>query len=446
MREAVLVLTPPPTPNGPLHVGHLSGPYVAGDIAARALRAAGRDVITQSGLDEHQNYVLTRAEARGEPVADTVAHFADLVQAGLAAARIRYDLMLRPMADAGYRDAVTRLLTELVDLKAVELAPFTLAACGGCGRVLHHARVEGRCPTCGAGAAGGTCEGCGGFCTAGSLQGARSTCCDAAPVPVEHVVPVLRLEEYRDRLCEFWTRAVLPPRLRTLIGGMLDTRLPDVPLAYPTDWGIAWGDGLRVDVWAEMALANLFAPARHLDPGVRTLSDCVGAWRGITEQWLFMGIDNAFYYAMMIPALHLAAGMPAGLTTGPTGLVVNEFYRLTGSKFSTSRQHAIWAHEYLTTEDVGAVRAFVSWDRPDRYETDFTPAAFEAFRDLYARALDGRLPGVPGPLADLELDRAVDALRPASFDPALAVRCALAAAAACPERAREVLHLVAGVD
>ena len=446
MREAVLVLTPPPTPNGPLHVGHLAGPYVAGDIAARALRAAGRDVITQSGLDEHQNYVLTRAESRGEPATETVAHFADLVQSGFAAARIRYDLLLRPMADTGYQDAVRRLLTELVDLKAVEVAPFTLTACGGCGRVLHHARVAGGCPTCGAGAAGGTCEGCGGFCTAATLKAARSTCCDAEPVPAEHVVPVLRLEEYRDRLCEFWSRAVLPPRLRALIGGMLDTRLPDVPLAYPTDWGITWGDGLRVDVWAEMALANLFAPARHLDPDVRTLADCVRAWRGISEQWLFLGIDNAFYYAVMIPALHLAAGLPAGLTTGPTGLVVNEFYRLTGAKFSTSRQHAIWAQEYLATEDAGAVRAFLCWDRPDRYESDFTPAAFAAFRDLYVRALDGRLPGVPTALADAELERASDALRPGSFDPALAVRGALAAAQARPERAGAVLRLVAGVD
>jgi methionyl-tRNA synthetase len=446
MREAVLVLTPPPTPNGPLHVGHLSGPYVAGDIAARALRAAGRDVITQSGLDEHQNYVLTRAEARGEPAADTVAHFAELIEGGFAAARIRYDLMLRPMTDTGYHDAVRRLLSELVEAKSVEVGPFALSGCGGCGRVLHHARVCGLCPTCGAGAAGGTCEGCGGFCTAATLRRARSTCCDAEPVPVEHTVPVLRLEEHRDRLCEFWSRAVLPPRLRALIASMLDAGLPDVPLAYPTDWGIAWGDGLRVDVWAEMALANLYAPARHLDPGVRTLADCVRAWRGITEQWLFLGIDNAFYYAVLIPALHLVAGLPAGLTTGPTGLVVNEFYRLTGSKFSTSRQHAIWAHEFLATEDAGAVRAFVSWDRPDRYESDFTPTAFAAFREMFAQALDGRLPGVPAALADLELQRAMDALRPATFDSALAVRCALAAAQARPDLTRAVLGLVAGVD
>ena len=106
---------------------------MAGDIAARALRAAGRDVITQSGLDEHQNYVLTRAEARAEPVADTVAHFAELIQAGFAAARIRYDLMLRPMTDSGYQDAVRRLLTELVETKVVEVAPVVLAECGGCG-------------------------------------------------------------------------------------------------------------------------------------------------------------------------------------------------------------------------------------------------------------------------------------------------------------------------
>lgn len=436
----VLVVTPPPTPNGPLHVGHLSGPYVAGDIAARALRADGRRVLTQCGLDAHQNYVPARAEARGEAPADTAAHYGSLVGEALRAARIGYDVMVDPLADAGYRDAVARLLTELVEAKVVELAPMSLRACAGCHRILHHARVVGACPGCGAGAAGGTCEGCGGFLAAADLVDARSTCCSAAPEPVTHPVPVLRLEEHRERLCEFWSRAVLPPRLRRLVAAYLDTGLPDVALAYPSDWGIEWGDGLRVDVWAEMALANLVLPARHLRPGADTLTGYLDAWGDVDEQWLFLGIDNAFYYAVLIPALHLAAGLP----DRPTRLVVNEFYRLTGAKFSTSRGHAIWAHEFLSTEDPAVVRAFVSWDRPDSYESDFLPAAYEAFKARYAAALDGTGPHLDAALADIELTRGERALRPDAFDPAAAVRAALAAAGSRPGRAARLLGLVGG--
>jgi methionyl-tRNA synthetase len=436
----VLVVTPPPTPNGALHLGHLAGPYVAGDIAARALRDGGRRTLTQCGLDAHQNYVLTKAEARGETAAETAAHYGGLVREALRAARIRYDIMADPLADPAYRDAVAGLLTELVEAKVVEVAPVSLAACAGCGRVLHHARVAGTCPACGAGAAGGTCEGCGGFRTAADLVGARSTCCSAGLRPVVHTVPVLRLEEHREQLCAFWSRAVLPPRLRRLIGSYLDSGLPEVPLAYPSDWGIAWGDGLRVDVWAEMALANLVLPARRLRPQADALTGYLDAWQDIEEQWIFLGLDNAFYYAVLIPALHLAAGLP----DRPTGLVVNEFYRLTGAKFSTSRGHAIWAHEFLATEDPAVVRAFVSWDRPDTYESDFRPAAYAAFQALHAAAVGGAGPVLDGELADIELARGERALRPDAFDPATAVRAALAAAGARPDRSARLLGLVGG--
>ncbi|MEE3921251.1 class I tRNA ligase family protein [Micromonospora sp. BRA006-A] len=123
------------------------------------------------------------------------------------------------------------------------------------------------------------------------------------------------------------------------------------------------------------------------------------------------------------PALHLAAGLP----DRPTGLVVNEFYRLTGAKFSTSREHAIWAHEFLATEDPAVVQAFLSWDRPDSYESDFRPEAYEAFAARYAATVAGTTAGLDGVLADTELTRGEQALRPEHFDPATAVRAALAA-------------------
>src|SRR5687768_11562511 len=119
MADTVLLVTPPPTPNGPVHLGHLAGPYVAGDIAARALRGAGRRVITQCGVDANQNYVLTRAEASGEPVEQVAAHYTGLIRGALAAMRIEYDAFADPLGDAAYSVSVSRLLTELVDAKVI---------------------------------------------------------------------------------------------------------------------------------------------------------------------------------------------------------------------------------------------------------------------------------------------------------------------------------------
>ncbi|WP_412543127.1 class I tRNA ligase family protein [Longispora sp. K20-0274] len=436
-----------PTPNGPLHLGHLSGPYVAADIAARAARMAGKDVMIMGGLDSHQNYVLTRAEADGRTGAESCAAYSDLIRRGMAAARLEYDLFLDPQADDSYRRGVAALFTELVDGKVIPVGETTLATCADCARVVHHARVSGRCPHCGQGASGGTCEGCGSFLSALDLLDATSTCHGTAVVPAPFRVPVLKLEEYRSRLAEHWAKSVMPPRVRTLLAGYLAAGLPEIPLAYPSDWGIAWdcdGVELRIDVWAEMALGYLYAVSRHLDADApATLAACVAGWAGVGEMWNFFGIDNAFYHLALIPAVLQAAG----LRSGPrVGLVVNEFYLLDGMKFSTSRGHAIWAHELLATEDPAVVRAYLSWDRPDTHGTDFTLAGFTAFKEYLGRILAGvDASPLPAALADAELERALRALRLETFDVAAAVRGAVNAHATRPERARRVLDAVFGI-
>ncbi len=445
MSGTALLITPPPTPNGPLHVGHLSGPYIAGDIAARAARAAGRDVITLCGLDSHQNYVLARADSDGVPPAEAIARYGGFIRRAMASARISYDLFLEPYGDTDYQSGVARMLTELVQRKAVSVEDVVLSACAGCGRVLHHARVGGTCPVCGQGAGGGTCEGCGSFLTAATLVDAESTCCRAAPEPITVAVPVLRMEQFRTTLAEVWARAQVPGRVRALFNGYLDEGLPDVPLAYRTDWGIPWswdGREYRIDVWAEMALGYLFAVPRHVSgDSPSDLGACLEGWTAIGEVWHFFGIDNAFYYGAMIPALLAAAGLPTGRLAG---LVVNEFYRLDGLKFSTSRNHAIWAHEFLAGEDPAEVRAYLAWNRPDRASTDFTLDGYRAFLGMLRAARSATVTGLPSDLVAAELERATTALALDAFDPPLAIRCLMNALASAPERAGAALTTITG--
>lgn len=441
-----LLVTPPPTPNGPLHLGHLSGPYLAGDVAARAGRAVGRDLVTLCGLDSHQNYVLARSEAMGRPVRETADHFAGLIRSALGHARVDYDIFIDPLADADYRAAVAELMTELVTAKAIVVDEVALPVCDTCGRTLHHVRVGGSCPVCRAGAAGGTCEECGSFLTAQNLIGAVSSCCDAPPRLVPARLPVLRLEDSREQLLEIWSQAVLPPRVRRLIGQYLSDGLPEVLLGYPSDWGIEWRHGddqLRIDVWAEMALGYLYAVACHVDPRARTLNECLAGWSQVDRVWHFLGIDNAFYYSTLIPALLVAAGLPTDVLGG---LLVNEFYRLDGAKFSTSRDHAIWAHEFLAEADPGVVRAYLNWSRPDVHGTDFTESDFTAFSAFYqaVTAGDATPPQLSPALAEQEVQRALRALRLESFDAGLAVRCALRAYPTLPGPAGAVLNQITG--
>lgn len=442
MDDLVVVTATAPTPNGSLHVGHLSGPFVAADVAARAARARGLRTLTVSGLDPHQNYVPAKAARQGRTPEAMLDDYEELVRRSLRAARIGFDIFADPRADAGYRDSVARLLCDFAQNDMVLTEPFTLFRCGSCQTMLHYAYVAGTCARCGAGSSGGTCEACGGYTTAGNLDGARCGKCGGAPEAVTAKVPVLRLESYRAELTDIWSRAVLPLRVRVLLGSYLTAGLPDVPLAYPSDWGIsslaADSDDQRIDVWVEMGLGLLAGIARRLDPSASDVSAYVAAWReGVGECWHFLGIDNAFYFGVLFPALFAAAGLSPGWLGG---LVVNGFYRLDGLKFSTSRNHAVWAHEFLAEQDPAVVRMFLCWDRPDRYESGFTRQAYAEFRDWVGPLLHagGSLPAL---LAEAEVRRAGHALEFGAFDPGLALRCLLAAG---PDRAPDLLAAITG--
>jgi len=444
--KPIVITATAPTPNGALHVGHLSGPYIAADVAARAERARGRQVMSVGGIDPNQNYVVAKAEREGRPTLDTLDDYSARVRDIFSAARISYDLFVEPQHDPAYRDAVAALVSELVSSGAAVEREVALLRCDACDRTQHHAYVAGTCPTCGAGSGGGTCEPCGSFVTAQTLVDAVCTGCGEPAREVSVRVPVLALEQYRERLLETWTRASLPPRIRALVGRYVAEGLPEIVLAYPTDWGIPVDGGdLRVDVWVEMGVGYLYAIARQLDPSVEaTAGDCVAAWEALGELWNFLGIDNAFYFSVMFPALLLAFGIE---TVPPGGIVCNEFYTLDGAKFSTSRNHAIWADEFLASEDPEWVRLYLCWDRPDRYQSDFTLAGYRTFRDGIAELLEGSTGSpLPAALAGQELDRAHDALRVGSFDAALAARCALSAIDADPDGARAVLELLASGD
>ncbi len=450
-----VLITPPPTPNGPLHLGHLSGPYVAGDVAVRAARARGESVLSVSGLDVHQNYVVTAAEQEGRTPAEVMADYGARIRSAFALAGVEYDLFLDPAQDEDYRTGVARLLDELLGHGgAVQVREVPWAVCASCGRGLHHARVAGRCRVCAAGAAGGACEGCATYAAAVDLVDAACTACGGALSVTPTALPVLRMEDVRAELTEAWSRAVVPARVRDLLDRLLTEGLPDVPLAYPTDWGIPGPAGTRIDVWVEMALGYLYAVPRQLGTlGSGGLADCLAGWSGVDRLWHFLGIDNAFYYGVLCPAVFAAAGMPPGVLAG---LVVNEFYALEGLKFSTSRWHAVWAEDFLGTEDPALARLYLGWDRPAGFESDFTAAGYEAFRDWAGPLLAGTVAGnvagtAPAPLppgvAAGEPARAAQALRLETFDPALAARCLLGALGGPAEaEARKMLPALTAAD
>ena len=423
-----VIVIPQPTVNGPLHIGHLSGPYLAADVASRAARARGERVLTLAGVDVDPNYVLTKAENLGEDVEEMVARYRGQILAAFDNARIGYDVFLDPQ-DEDYRGAIAGMLGELVAAGTVPMEEFTLHQCSDCERTLHHSYVVGKCPVCGTGANGTSCEGCGGFTSAQSLVDPSCARCGGSPRPMVATIPVLRLEDYRERLVTEWLQADWPARVRSVLEQYWQAPLPTIPLAYPTNWGIeCTGElaGLRVDFPSELGFSYFYGPAKALRPDATTLAERLAAWQEVDGVWHFNGMDNTFYFAVLYPAILAMLGVPTAKALGAT---VNELYLLEGKKFSTSRNHAVWADAFLASEDPELVRLFLSWDRPDRYESDFTHEAYEAFRAHVVPLLRGDPPtgAIPPELAAAELVRAEHALNLAGFDPALSVRSLLAA-------------------
>jgi len=428
MADPVTVFTfPQPTINGPLHVGHLSGPYLAADIAARAARARGERVVVTTGLDVHQNYVLTRAEREGVAVGVMTADFRDDIKDTYGLARIGFDYFTDPLGDE-HTPIIRQLMNHLVTSGAAPLREVTLHACADCGRTLHESYLSGLCGECKAPAAGGACEQCGSFTQVDTMVDPVCGRCRGEPRPFTATVPVLRMEDHRETLVAMWLRADLPPAVRDLIDRTLRAGLPEIALAYPTNWGIE-GDGpltgLRIGPYTEIALSDLYGVARAVDPEADDVAGYLNALDRVDHLWHFLGLDNAFWYALYWPAVWAAAGV-ARLPLA--GLVVNEFYTFDGEKFSTSRNHGITATELLRTADPSIVRLFLAWDRPDRYRSDFTFHSFRAFADRVEPLLAGvhRVAEPLDPaLAAIERARGESALRPSGFDLPLAVRSLL---------------------
>jgi len=419
------VIVAPPTTNGPLHIGHLAGPYVAGDVISRAARERGERVLSVGGVDTHPNWVLTRAENEGVDVEKVILEYRQRIDEAMDRARIGCDVYLDPQQPS-HQAAVAGLAAHLAGT-AFPPRDYTLSACSDCGRTLHNSYVSGTCSRCGTGSNGGTCEGCGGFTSAQDLVDPVCARCGGAPRPLQVRIPVLVLEDFREQFAEIWLRMEQPRQIRDLLAGYLRDGLPELPLAFPTNWGVEGTGplaGLRLDVNFELGLSGYQCVARGIDASIDSVEAAQAAWRQVGKVWHVHGLDNGFYSALLWPSIFAALGVQPHQHGGS---IVNEFYTLDGSKFSTSRNHAIWTDELLAVEDPELVRLYLAWDGPDRYQSDFTMAGYEAFRDRVAPLLSGSAAAdpLPAPLDSAALTRGLYALRPESFDPALAVRCLL---------------------
>ncbi|MBD0743153.1 class I tRNA ligase family protein [Streptomyces sp. CBMA152] len=378
MNATTVIIAPPPTPNGNLHLGHIAGPFLAGDVYARYLRANGRPVIFTTGTDDSQTYVVSSAAKLGTTAQELCALSAKQIENTLDVMGISIDGFAA--FDDGYRQTALDFLTELHAAGRFRLRTGVFPYLERTGEFLMEGLVAGDCPVCLAESRGGLCESCGHPNNFAELINPHSTIDPAEPVGFrEAEILVLPMEEYRDQLTAYHESqgASWRPHLVQLFKEVLSRPLPDFPITFPTGWGIPAPfpetPGQVLNAWAEGMAASMYC-TWWAQGDVAAATD--EAWRAEHAAKLvyFLGFDNGYFWGGTHLALLMAHN---GKYILPDTIVCNEFYELEHQKFSTSKGHVVWAEDLVNEVPRDLIRFYLSLTCPENQRTDFSRAAFE---------------------------------------------------------------------
>ncbi|RNF83433.1 class I tRNA ligase family protein [Streptomyces botrytidirepellens] len=380
-----VVTSAPPNPNGDLHLGHLSGPFLGADVLSRYLRQRGADVRYVGYSDEHSCYVPRRAAEIGSTAHRAALTFGARMEETLSLGAMHHDWFTRPLTTPRHDEIVQRFFTGLWEQGRLDVHTLPVFWCAHCERELYEAEVRGECQFCAEPSDGVYCEACGLPQDPAGLAAPRCTACWETPQIRELERICFPLGEYRERLLGYYEKAQRTaewrPRLRAYLETLLSRDLPLTPISRRADYGIpvpleGW-EGHILDTWFSGIFGYIAATA------------CLTAAEGAPDEWErlwsapdtrivnFIGFDCSFSHAVLWPALLMAHG---GLTL-PSQVVTNEFYRLEGDKFSTSRNHAVWGGEFLRQVSADALRFHLCLTGPEREQTNFAAKEFAATVD-----------------------------------------------------------------
>ena len=392
----VYVLGPNPTPNGGMHLGHMAGPYLAGDVYARYQRARGRKVVFTTGTDDSQTFVTATAARKGIDPQRLCDESTVLIREALEAMGISVD-GFGPF-DEGYHDSVLEYFGALHAAGKFRLKTVRLPYLERTGEYIVEGLVEGDCPVCLTTCRGGLCETCCHPNNFDQLLNPHSTI-DPSDIPVmkEATILVFPMEEYREQLTayhEAWA-PYWRPHMVQMVRDLLSRPLLDVPITYPLDWGMKAPfpetPGQVFNAWLELIPAGMYTSAY----AAGKLGWQVGTgelWRKAENLRIvhFLGFDNAYFFNLTHMALLMAHGEKY---IRPEWILTNEFYELESEKFSTSKGHVLSVQEILGEVPRDLVRLYLALTAPEYQRTTFTRSGLE-------KITEGRLVGPWNRLAE----------------------------------------------
>ena len=375
--KRTLVTTALPYANGPVHIGHLAGVYVPADIYTRYLRLRGEDVVMIGGSDEHGVPITIKAQKEGVTPQDIVDRYHNIIKDSMEGLGISFDVYSRTTSEMHHHTAsdffrklydkgefVEKTSMQLYDEKA--------------DQYLADRYVTGTCPHCGNERAyGDQCEACGSSLNATDLINPVSAITGNTPVLKETKHWYMPLDKWEPRLREWILEQhkEWKPNVYGQCKSWLDEHLQPRAVTRDLSWGIPvpveGAEGKVLYVWFD-------APIGYISNTKELLPDTWERyWKDPETRIIhFIGKDNIVFHCLIFPSMLMAEGS----YQLPENVPANEFLNLEGDKISTSRNWAVWLHEYLVDfpgkQDV--LRYVLTANAPESKDNDFTWKDFQA--------------------------------------------------------------------
>lgn len=374
--KRTLITSALPYANGPVHIGHLAGVYVPADIYARYLRLKKEEVLFIGGSDEHGVPITLKAKKEGITPQDVVDKYHKIIKDSFAEFGISFDVYSRTSAKIHHETASKIFRTLYDNGKFIEQTSeqfFDEEA----NQFLADRYVTGTCPKCSYEKAyGDQCESCGSSLNAIDLINPKSVLSGNQPVLKETKHWFLPLDQYEPWLREWilenhkeWKSNVYG-QCKSWLDGGLNPRA----VTRDLDWGIPvpveGADGKVLYVWFD-------APIGYISATKELTGEWNKWWKDKDTRLIhFIGKDNIVFHCIIFPAILKAEGS----YILPDNVPANEFLNLEGDKISTSRNWAVWLHEYLEEfpgkQDV--LRYVLTANAPETKDNDFTWSDFQA--------------------------------------------------------------------
>ena len=375
--KRTLVTTALPYANGPVHIGHLAGVYVPADIYTRYLRLKGEDVIMIGGSDEHGVPITIKAKAEGVTPQDIVDRYHKIIKDSFEELGISFDIYSRTTSKI-HSQMASDFFRKLYDkgefVEKTSMQYYDEEA----NQFLADRYIVGTCPHCkNERAYGDQCEACGTSLNATDLIDPKSAITGNRPVLKETKHWYLPLDKWEPKLREWILEGhkEWKPNVYGQCKSWLDMGLQPRAVSRDLDWGVPvpveGAEGKVLYVWFD-------APIGYISNTKELLPDTWETyWKSDDTRIInFIGKDNIVFHCIVFPAMLMAEGS----YQLPENVPANEFLNLEGDKISTSRNWAVWLHEYLRDfegkQDV--LRYVLTANAPETKDNDFTWKDFQA--------------------------------------------------------------------